>query len=119
MDPEIQKTINAIRNYKKGPSCSVNTMQIKLWMMNMVVAVAKMVGIKAHNFIFDREKWAARRERHRQVWWKYKQKADQTKDPFDNDRADCVGIYMKFQHTPEEVAQAKMVEEAMKAPRLP
>jgi len=74
---------------------------VKEFMVDVLVSVLHKMGIEAHKWFFDPAKWAARREKDRQRWWRYVKRTQATeKDKLDDARAECLGVYFKFRTPP-------------------
>ena len=62
-------------------------------------ALALFLG-RVHDWVFDPERAARSRFKNRERWWAYKLKADATKDPRDNMRAEWWRIHFSFETPP-------------------
>ena len=79
---------------------------MKAWIENLLWDALKMFAVRVHDWVFDPNRHARIRMKHRERWWAYKVKAEQTKDARDDMRALAWQIEYKFE-VPPEVARAR------------
>jgi len=75
---------------------------MKAWIAEMLWDALAMFLGRVHDWVFDPERSASIRMRHRKRWWAYHQKAEHTKNKRDNMRAQAWAIQFAFKTPPQE-----------------
>lgn len=86
------------------------------WIASVGVKIAMMILRKSFMWFFSVDHAIKMREQFRSTWWAFHERAKASPGSYDDQVSEAVQIFFKFTHTPEEVAQAKLVQEATKAP---
>ena len=76
---------------------------MKQFIVNIMWDALAIVLVRAHDWVFDPQRQARIRMKHRDRWWAYHLKAVKTKSKRDNLRADAWAIQGKFETPPNEV----------------
>ena len=75
---------------------------MKTFLANLLWDALAMFAGRVHDWIFDPERHAHIRMKHRRRWWAYHQKAKQTKSTRDDMRANAWAVQFRFETPPEE-----------------
>lgn len=75
---------------------------MKAWIANLLWDAMWIFLRRVHDWFFNPERHARIRFQHRQRWWAYKLKTDQTQSERDNMRAEAWAIEFDFKTPPDE-----------------
>lgn len=79
---------------------------MKAWLAELMLGALKIAWVSAYKWLLDPDRHARIRFRHRERWWKYYQRALETKSGLDDMLAEAWRIEYDFK-TPPAVAKAR------------
>ena len=92
---------------------------MRAWIADILWDALSIFGRRLHDWVFDPDRHARIRFRHRERWWAYERKATKTMDPRDDMRARAWQIQFGFKTNPTDARLRGDLEPAKRPPERP